>query len=142
MTQWKKTKITLFSKLWKHFRLIYQKHLCKTLRSLHTSTIKNKRVLYAKPSLKTFLQQKRLCKKMTIIYTPCHGDESCTHFFFKCKTVWRSDCCNFQKCWSLFTIFWEYSGSIQSSHQGILINIVVINGFNASRALKIEKSTM
>ena len=37
-------KLTLFSKPWKHFRLIYQKHLCKTLRSLHTSTSKNKRV--------------------------------------------------------------------------------------------------
>ena len=54
---------TLFSKLWKHFRLIYQKHLCKTLRSLHTSTSKNNRVLYAKPSLKSFLQQKNYAKK-------------------------------------------------------------------------------
>ena len=61
----KKLKLpTLFSKLWKHFRLIHQKHLCKTLRSLHTSTSKNKRVLYAKPSLKTILQeQKNYAKK-------------------------------------------------------------------------------
>ena len=135
-----KKKLTLFSKPWKHFRLIYQKHLCKTLRSLHTPTSKNKRVVYKTDN---FLQQKKLCKKIkNNNYVPCHGNESCTHFFFKRKTVWRSDSCHFQKSWSLFTIFWEYGWSIQGSHQGILINIVIINGFNAPSALEKEKSAI